>query len=179
MRTSLTLRRLLIAAGLMAACLGASSTSCSFGSGDGGSVIGPSFATTLAIRDSSGTPTAIFDRGEPIELVLSVRNRLGTPATVEFPTSRQSDFVVLSRASGDLVWKWSDGKSFTLAPTEIEFAANETKTFSVIWDQTDSSGQLVPSGDYEARGVLVFEGFDSNPLQSHEMGSTLERFTIR
>lgn len=179
MRTSLTMRRLLIAAGLMAACLGASSSSCSFGNGDGGSGIGPSFATTLAIRDSSGTPTATFDRGEPIELLLSVRNRLGTPATVQFPSSRQSDFVVVSRTSGNVIWKWSDGKSFTLALTELEFAANETKTFSVTWDQTDSGGQPVPSGDYEARGVLVFQGFDSNPLQSHEMGSTLERFTIR
>jgi hypothetical protein len=179
MRTSLLMRRLLLAAGLIAACLGASSSSCSFGGGDGGSGIGPSFATTLAIRNNAGTPTATFDRGEPIELLLSVRNRLDTPATVEFPTGRQSDFVVVSRTSGNVTWKWSDGKSFTLALTEIEFAANETKTFSVIWDQTDSSGQPVPSGDYEARGVLIFEGFDTDPLRPHEMGSTLERFTIR
>jgi hypothetical protein len=179
MQTSLTMRRLLIAAGLMAACLGASSSSCSFGGNGDGSGIGPSFVTTLAIRNSAGTPTATFDPGEPIELLLSVRNRLSTPAIVQFPTSRQSDFVVVSRASGNVIWKWSDGKSFTLAQTELEFAANETKTFSVTWNQTDSSGQQVPSGEYEARGVLVFQGFDSNPLQSHEMGSPLERFTIR
>lgn len=172
MRTSLTMRRLLIAAGLMAACLGASSSSCSFGDADGGSGIGPSFVTTLAIDDS-------FDLGEPVPMVLSVRNRLSTPATVQFPTERQSDFVVVSRSSGDVIWKGSDGKSFAPVVTEIEFAANETKTFSVTWDQTDASGQPVPAGDYEARGVLVYETFDSNPLGSHEMGSPLERFTIR
>jgi hypothetical protein len=112
-------------------------------------------------------------------MVLSVRNRLDTPATVQFASGRQSDFVVVSRASGDVIWKWSDGKSFTQALTELEFAANETKVFTVTWDQTDSDGQPVPAGDYEARGVLIFDGFDSDPLRSHEMGSTLERFTIR
>jgi hypothetical protein len=177
MRTSLTMRRLLIAAGIMVACLGASFVSCSSGGGDDGSGIGPSFVTTLAIRDSSGTPTTTFDAGEPIELRLSVRNRLVTPAIVQFPSGRQSDFVVVS--AGNVIWKWSDGKAFTLAPTELEFAANETKTFTVTWDQTDSDGQQVPAGDYEARGVLVFEGFDTNPLLPHEMGSTLERFTIQ
>jgi hypothetical protein len=173
MITSLTMRRLLIVAGLMAACLGASSSSCSFGDGgDGGSGIGPSFATTLAIDDT-------FDLGEPVEMVLSVRNRLDTPATVQFASGRQSDFIVVSRASADVIWKWSDGKSFTQALTELEFAAGETKVFTVTWDQTDSGGQQVPAGDYEARGVLIFDGFDSDPLRSHEMGSTLERFTIR
>jgi hypothetical protein len=167
------MRRLLLAAGLMAACLGASSSSCSFGgSGDGASGIGPTFVTTLAVDES-------FDLGEPVVMVLSVRNRLGTPATVEFSTTRQSDFVVVSRSSGNVIWKWSDGKTFDQVVTELELAANETKTFSVTWDQTDSSGQPVPAGEYEARGVLIFEGFDLNPLQSHEMGSPLERFTIQ
>jgi hypothetical protein len=36
---------------------------------------------------------------------------------------------------------------------------------------------VTPSGS--PRGVLVYEGFDTDPLRSHEMGSTLERFTIQ
>jgi hypothetical protein len=33
-------------------------------------------------------------------------------------------------------------------------------------------------GSYEARGVLVFDGFDNNPLRASQLGSQLEQFTI-
>lgn len=173
----LTLRRLLVISGLVTACLGASTSSCEFGDGSGG--IGPSFVTELSLRDASGLPSDTFARGEPIELRLTVRNRLSTAATVQFSDARTSDFVVIRQGSRVLVWKWSDGRAFPLVLTELEFAAGETKTFSVTWDQSDSSGQPVAAGVYEARGVLVYEGFDADPLRSHEMGSTLERFTIQ
>jgi len=172
-----TLRRLLVISGVVTACLGASTSSCDFGSGSDG--IGPSFVTELTLRDVNGVPSDSFARGEPIELRLTVRNRLSTAATVQFTSTRQSDFVVIRRGSQALVWKFSDGKAFAQVQTELEFAAGEIKTFSVTWDQLDSSEQPVDTGVYEARGVLIYEGFDTDPLRSHEMGSTLERFTIQ
>lgn len=171
------MRRLLTILGLVTACLGASTSSCEFGDGSGG--IGPSFVTELSLRDANGLPSDSFARGEPIELRLTVRNRLNTAATVQFNDTRTSDFVVIRQGSQALVWKWSDGKAFAQVITEVEFAAGETKTFSVTWDQFGSNGQAVDAGTYEARGVLVYQGFDADPLRSHEMGSTLERFTIR
>jgi hypothetical protein len=33
-------------------------------------------------------------------------------------------------------------------------------------------------GSYEARGVLIFDGFDDHPLRASQLGSPLERFTI-
>jgi hypothetical protein len=100
--------------------------------------VGPSFVTELTLHDADGALSDIFDRGAPIELRLTVRNRLSTPATVESPDTRTVDFVVIR----------------------------------------DSDGQPVGAGVYEARGALIYDGFDTDPLRSHEMGSTLERFSI-
>ena len=61
----------------------------------------------------------------------------------------------------------------------MEFGPNEVKTFTTTWDQTDSDGgDQVSTGSYEARGVLVFDGFDTSPLRASQRGSQLERFTI-
>jgi len=170
--------RLLIVLAGMAACLGASSTSCQFGDSDF-NLESPSFVSDLTLRRADGTTGDTFDRGEPIDLVLTVRNRLSTPATVEFPTARTFDFIVVRANTTDLVWKWSTGRSFAQVLTEIDFAAGETRTFTVTWDQRDASGTPVPAGAYEARGVLVYDDFDANPLRSHQLASTLERLTIR
>lgn len=171
-------RRVLAVFALMAAGLGATSSSCQFGDSDG-SGSGPSFVTDLTLRNASGETSESFDRGERIELVLTVRNRRDTPVTVQFPSARTSDFLVVRENSSSIVWKWSTGRDFAPVETEIDFAAGETRTFRVSWDQTDSNGAQVGAGTYEARGVLVYEGFDSNPLGSHQMASTLERFAIR
>ena len=138
-----------------------------------------SFVAQLQIQDANGDITDTFDRGETIIFVLTVRNRLDTSASAEFTTTRTSDFVVLRENTDDVVWQWSDGRSFSDVATTIEFAPGETRTFTETWDQILSNGTQLRSGTYEARGVLVFSGFDSDPLRSNQMGSTLERFTIR
>ena len=175
--------RLLTVLGLLAICMGSTSTSsCTgfFGTGSGnGNDDDLSFVAQLQLQDANGDITDTFDRGETIVFVLTVRNRLDTSATAEFTTTRTSDFVVLRENTADVVWQWSDGRSFSDVATTIEFAPGETRTFTETWDQILSNGTQLRSGTYEARGVLVFSGFDSDPLRSNQMGSTLERFTVR
>jgi hypothetical protein len=141
--------------------------------------LGPSFVTNLTLRDASGQARDTFAPGERIDMVLTVRNRRDAPATVQFPSTRTSDFIVVRESSSSIVWKWSADRAFEAVVTELDFAAGETKTITVSWDQTDNSDLPVAAGTYEARGVLVYEGFDANPLRSDPLGSTLERFTIR
>jgi hypothetical protein len=107
-----------------------------------------------------------------------VRNRLNTPAIVQFPSTRMSDFLVVRENTSSIVWMWSNDRAFEQVLTELDFAAGETKTFTVSWDQTDNEGLPVAAGTYEARGVLVYEDFDAHPLATDPLGSTLERFTI-
>ncbi len=163
---------------MLAICIGASSQSCSFGSDSGGSDR-PSFVTELSLQDLDGQVTDSFERGDPITLVLTVRNRLGTSVEVDFPSARTFDFVVVRQNTDNVVWQWSNGRNFPQVATTLTFAPGETKTFSWDWDQQGNNGEQVRRDSYEARGVLVYAGFDTNPLRSNQLGSTLIRFEIR
>jgi hypothetical protein len=170
--------RLITVIGVLAICLGSSSKSCRLIQDNIENREDLSLAVALTVQDANGEITDTFERGETIQFVMTVRNELETDATVEFPTARQADFIVVRNETADKVWKWSDGRTFTQARTELTFVAGETKTFNVIWDQTSESGVQVRSGTYQARGVLHFTGFDTDPLQDNEQGSELDTFRI-
>jgi len=170
--------RLTAVLGILAVCLGATSKSCRLIMDNIENRDGLQFAVALSLQDINGEATDTFELGEPVQLVLTVRNELETSAVVEFSTGRTFDFVVLERGDSRVVWKWSDRRSFAQAVTQIEFASGETKTFTQVWNQVDRNGAPVRSGDYEARGVLVFSGFDADPRIEHEMGSALQTIRI-
>lgn len=171
--------RLLAVLGILAICLGASSSSCSWGGKDDPN--SPDFVTELQLQDSGGQITDTFDQGQPVTLVLTVRNRLNSSATVEFSDARTYDFVVVNENSSTVRWKWSvaNGPSSTQPASPLEFAPYETKTFTFTWNQRNDAGSQLARGEYEARGVLVYSAFDSRPLEANQLGSTLSRFTIR
>jgi hypothetical protein len=176
-------RRLATLFGILVICAGTtSSRSCSLGSsdsnGDGGD--DPTFVATLQVQNTSGELTDSFQRTELIQLILTVRNRRDTTETMDFTDSRTSDFVVVRANSDNVVWQLSkESAAPSPTPTTLTFGPNEVKTFTTTWDQTDSdSGDQVRTGSYEARGVLVFDGFDDNPLRASQRGSPLEEFTI-
>jgi len=108
-----------------------------------------------------------------------VRNRRDTTETIDFTDSRTSDFVVVRANTDSVVWQLSKKSAApSQTPTTLSFAPGESKTFTTTWDQIDDSGDQVRTGTYEARGVLVFDGFDSRPLRASQQGSPLESFTI-
>jgi hypothetical protein len=174
------LPRLVTVVGLVAICMGATSSTCSFNnlinSSGGGNQ--PSFVVHLQLQDVNGAGSDTFQTSDPITMVMTIRNRLSTSASVEFPTGRQSDFVVVEADSSNVIWKWSDNRTFEQTSTKLDFAAGETKTVTVTWNQVGSDNLQVVAGTYEARGVLVYSNFDSSPLEANQQGSTLERFTI-
>jgi hypothetical protein len=177
-------RRIATLVGIFVICAGTASSnrSCSFGSsddsGDGGD--DPTFVTTLQLQDSEGNVTSSFQRGELIQMILTVRNRRDTAETIEFTDSRQSDFLVVRENSSSIVWQLSEGAAApSPAPSTLEFAPGETKTITTSWNQLESDGgDQVRVGTYEARGVIVFDGFSNSPLRASQLGSPLERFTI-
>jgi hypothetical protein len=176
-------RRLLTLLGIMVICAGTtSSRSCSLGNSNGGSGDGgndPTFVATLQLQSVTGEVTDAFQRDELIQMILTVRNRTDETQTVSFDTSRQSDFVVIRENSNDVVWRLSDVSAPpTVAPSTLTFGPNEIKRISTSWDQIDSNGDRVAVGTYEARGVIVFDGFDDHPLRASQLGSPLESFTI-
>lgn len=177
-------RRIATLLGILTICAGTttSNRSCSLGnsgsSGDGGN--DPTFVATLQLQNSSGDVSDSFERGALIQMVLTVRNRRDTTETIDFSDSRTRDFVVVRENTDNVVWQLSEEEAApSQTSTTLEFGPNEVKTFTTTWDQTDSgSGNQVSTGAYEARGVLVFDGFDTSPLRASQRGSQLERFTI-
>lgn len=151
-------------------------TSCSTDDSEFG---GPTFATDLTLRNAAGNATQEFAPGEPITLELTVRNRSSNEAILQFASGHQSDAVVLDSGTSRVRWKWSHGKAFTQATSELAFAPEEVKTVTLVWNQVGNDGFPVGPGNYEARGVLLFGQFATDPLALHQLGSPLRPFTIR
>jgi len=141
-------------------------------------VDGPTFTSTLVLKDSSGTARNSFERGELITMELSVRNRTSEVQRVTFVDGAQSDFLVFNDGTHQLRWRWTDGKVFTQATTEVTFEPQETRKISVTWDQVLASGAMLDAGAYEARGMMMRLGVDADLQAPHERASTLVPFTI-
>jgi hypothetical protein len=169
---------------LGAVCLvtSGSQVSCSSGTSaqvpGGGTGNGPTFTTTLVLRDAAGAETNSFSRGDLIRFELTVRNRTDQTVHLTLNSGLQSDFVVFDNGGNVPRWQWSEGKVFITGTTEITFAPLETRVFTVDWNQQLRTGDALAAGSYEARGVLPFEAFASNPQAPHELGSTLRAFRV-
>jgi len=140
---------------------------------------GPTFVTDLQLQNTAGTQRREFAPGETIVMQLTVRNRGRTSAILQFTTGHQFDFVTVDDSTSNVRWRWSAGKEFIQGTSELEFEAGETKTFTVNWNQVADTGQVVGPGNYEARGVLMFSEFASNPLKENQLGSPVRSFAIR
>lgn len=140
--------------------------------------IGPTFVTDLVLKNPAGQLRQEFANGEAITLELTVRNRTSTDVVVQFDSGHQFDFVVVDAGTSRVRWKWSSDKAFTQATTELLFAPGQTRTFTTTWNQVGDDRQPVGTGNYEARGALLFSEFRVNPLAQHQLGSPLRAFRI-
>jgi hypothetical protein len=159
--------------------------SCSFSSGpDGGEYptvpgTGDTFSSTLTLRNVSGVETDSFVFGEPIRFDFKIDNLTNVQQRVRFPDAQTHDFLVTNQNATQVLWMWSDGQAFAQVSTELLFEPYATKTFTLIWPATLTDGTQLGVGNYQARGTLVYPGFETNPLATDEMASPLEAFTVR
>jgi hypothetical protein len=136
------------------------------------------FETSLVLRDAQGAATGSFRVGATIVFELQVHNRSDFSSTLTFNDTRQYDFVVFDAGQRRVRWKWSEGRTFAQSTTDLHFAPRETKSFRVEWNQLTRSGAVLDVGAYDARGALVFSGFDADPQRRDELGSPLQRFAV-
>jgi len=137
------------------------------------------FSSTLTLRNVSGVETDNFVFGEPIRFDFKIDNLSNTRQTVQFPDAQTHDFLVVSQGTVQILWMWSDGQAFAQVATDLVFEPYASKTFTLIWGGTLADGTQLGVGNYQARGALVYPGFDANPLAPNDMASTLEPFTVR
>ena len=133
---------------------------------------GPTFTTTLTLKDSAGVEKSSFAEGDLVVLQLTVRNRTSETVELDFASGQQYDFFAFRSGANSTLWRWSSTALFTQATSRLTFAAGESKVFTVNWAQD------LPRGTYEARGALIFDELWTNPLAPHELGSTLRVFSI-
>ncbi|MEO8063315.1 MAG: BsuPI-related putative proteinase inhibitor [Pseudomonadota bacterium] len=139
---------------------------------------GPTFSTTLILRDSAGAETYRFDSTELITFELTVRNRTDRVVTLQMPSTARSEFLVFTEGGNTPRWRSNQDQVFPPVITELVFQANETRVFELDWTQETRDGTFLERGRYEARGVLAKVGFPANPLAPHELGSNLRVLTI-
>jgi hypothetical protein len=160
-------------------------SSCSFNSGGGAGSSsglpggGDTFSSTLTLRNVSGVETDSFVFGEPIRFDFEIVNRTSALQRAQFPDAQTHDFLVVNHGTVQILWQWSDGQAFAQVATDLLFAPYASKTFTLIWPGTLADGTQLPVGDYQARGALVFPGFEANPLAPSGMASPLEAFNVR
>lgn len=175
--------------GVAALTMGAQS-SCSYGDKGGelivgdpgsgsGSNTGPTFQTTLSLKNSSGTTTSRFRDGELITFELTVLNRTDAPITLHFPTlGGYADFKVFDRGTDHERFDWLANKLFATVVTDITFDAHGTQTFTGTWDWVDTGGTTVPAGSYEAQGSWIPVPDPARPLTAADTRSPRVAFRV-
>lgn len=120
----------------------------------------PAFVTRMSVENASGNATTNFSPGQTIQFVLSVRNRSDIPQTITVQICAPSFQVAVVKAGTSYVV--FDGptpgvqcQAISLNGVPLTFAAGETKTFTVSWNQSDSAGQLMSQGNYEVMGGIT------------------------
>ena len=140
---------------------------------------GPTFSTTLVLRDSAGLEASRFARMELIHMELTVRNRTENPVTLQMPSMGPSaTYIAFNEGANTPRWRSTDGFVFPAVVTQIYFQPHETKVMAYDWNQGLADGTFLPKGNYEARGIVQIIGFPQDPLAPHELGSNLAVFTV-
>jgi hypothetical protein len=190
------LLRLIVGITIALWLLGASNCSQSSNNSDA-----PQFVTTLTVENTSGQTTASFAQAESVQFVLTIRNRTDQAQSLFFNSAELLNLAVVDAGTATVVWACDSDSSSVTTPSctindtglstpatsgsgfnEITFAAFETKTVTVTWNQTDNNGAQVPVvptnpgtstvGQYE-----VFGGFTvyntAGPSAGADNGSSM------
>lgn len=92
-------------------------------------------------------PTVAPVEGENAQtFALAVCHQATDAGALHFATAQSVDFTV--RAGGETYWRWARGQRFAAQPRTVGVDGNSCAVWSVVWDQVDENGELVPVGEY-------------------------------
>jgi Intracellular proteinase inhibitor len=100
------------------------------------------------------TDKSSYSRSQPARLTLTVTNIASYPVTISFASGKSYDFSAKS-SSGQTVWTWSNGKTFSPAPQEVVLAPGEYLQYTQSWSFVNNSGLGVMAGTYTVSGVFL------------------------
>jgi Intracellular proteinase inhibitor len=102
--------------------------------------------------------------GDPITFRLRLRN-IGAEPVVVYLRGREITFdVVVTRTTGDTVWRRLRSEPVQAILQVRRLASGEELDLQCHWDQRDRSGRPLLPGDYLAQGMLFTD--QSTPLKT-------------
>lgn len=122
-------------------------------------VVGPSAVGSTTIADeapaglsvSLDTDRTSYRPGQPVHFTLTLTNRAAKPARLVFRSGQRFDLTIQDK-TGAVVWRWAEGKVFTMALAEETVGPGESRAYSAAFTGT------LASGLYWVRGDIVAEG---------------------
>ena len=96
---------------------------------------------------------AVYYLGQTVQLELALTNDSAIPVSMTLPTGQLYDFRVLLEERE--IWRWSAGRAFAPAITEVLLNPGQRGRYRVEWDQRDQAGRSVPAGDYAVEAVWL------------------------
>lgn len=89
-------------------------------------------------ESSFNVEAAVYEDHTQVKLLL--HNRGDQPLSLTFPSSQQFE-VIIKRASGEELYRYSKGKMFSQALTRVELRPGETKTWETTWNYDETPFQ--------------------------------------
>ena len=96
---------------------------------------------------------AAYYLGQTVQLELLLTNNSAIPVSMALPTGQLYDFRVLRDERE--IWRWSAGRAFVQAITEVLLDPGQRGRYRVDWDQRDQQGRSVLAGLYEVEAIWL------------------------
>lgn len=81
------------------------------------------------------------------EFVLTIKNVGETAEELSFSSGQRAEFT--AQKDGDIVWRWSKGRMFTMALSTDQIASGERRSYTGAWEDP-APGEYVIVGRLEA-----------------------------
>ncbi len=117
-----------------------------------------------------------YNIGEPIQLILEVRNISPKPIMLKFNESLEYDFLVQKEVNllfvriPMSVWRFSAGQAVSKKKHTITLQPQEVKTFKAVWNQKDFRKHQVSTGLYIINGTINIAGKNTELQMRGKMG---------
>jgi len=108
-----------------------------------------------------------YQRFSKANLSLTVTNVATYPVVVDFANGQRYEFTA-KNSSGQVVWTWSNGKSFGTDPEAIVLAPGESLVFAESWSFAANNGLPVLDGNYTVGGTFVGQYYGAVPPKGGE-----------
>ena len=126
----------------------------------------PSSVAVVLELELPGGPEAelqSLSAAEPIQLRLTLRNPTDSEIRLAFASGRTHD-VVITDESGAVRWRWSEGRMFSQALSELVLGPGEDQTFELLCNPGEIADPAPAGERYRATALIpAFEGEVRSP----------------